>query len=153
MSFLAVVAAAFVAEPIIAASEFSQDLEVPEYRPIAVATDSSLSGPVTNAFHLWDIQEIYSNADGSVQFVELFCSTSGQQFLSGHTLRLEQISPVSTLNTFNFANSGTPTTNATLLIGTSNLGTLYGVTPDQVMPANFLSTSGTNKRVNCSRGC
>lgn len=30
------------------------------------------------AFHLYDIREIYSNGDGSVQFVELFTAANGQ---------------------------------------------------------------------------
>src|SRR5690349_15316951 len=34
------------------------------------------------AFHLFYIQEAYSNADGSVQFIELFTSADSQQFLT-----------------------------------------------------------------------
>jgi hypothetical protein len=42
------------------------------------------------AFHLWDITEVYSNADGSVQFVELeVCATiacNNENLLTGHTI-------------------------------------------------------------------
>ena len=38
------------------------------------------------SFHDWDINEVYSNADGSVQFIELFTSSNGQEFLSGHKI-------------------------------------------------------------------
>jgi hypothetical protein len=37
-------------------------------------------------FHQWNINEVYSNADGSVQFIELFTGAGGQQFVSGHTI-------------------------------------------------------------------
>ena len=107
--------------------------------------------PAKAAFHLFDIQEIYSNSDGSVQFVELFTTTDSQQFVSGHTLRLEQISPLATLDTFTFPTNGpSPTSNKTYLIGTSTLDSLYGLTPDFILPANFLNVTGgfSNKRLN-----
>ena len=42
--------------------------------------------PAFAAFHLWAINEIYSNADGTVQFIELTALAGGQQFTSGHSL-------------------------------------------------------------------
>ena len=117
----------------------------------ALAASLALLSSAHGAFHLYDIQEIFSNADGSIQFIELFTADSGQEFLSGHTLRLEQITPASTLNTFNFSNGPAPTNNRTLLIGTASL-TALGVTPDFIIPAGFLTTSGTNKRVNFAEG-
>ena len=113
----------------------------------ALAASLALLNSAHAAFHFYDIQEIFSNADGSVQFIELFTADTGQEFLSGHTLRLEQITPPSSLSTFNFSNGPSPTENRTLLIGTASLIAL-GVTPDFIIPAGFLSTSGTNKRVN-----
>ena len=103
------------------------------------------------AFHLFDIQEVFSNVDGSIQFIELFTTSNNQEFVGGQTIRLEVASPVSTLNTFTFpANGPTLTANKTYLIGTSNLTALYGVTPDFVLPANFLQvgTGFTNKQLN-----
>ena len=38
------------------------------------------------SFHLWVMDEVYSNADGTVQFLELSTTFGGQQFLAGHTL-------------------------------------------------------------------
>ncbi len=43
--------------------------------------------PVSATFHLWTMNELYSNADGSVQFLELTALASGQEFVEGHTLR------------------------------------------------------------------
>src|SRR5258708_21976303 len=39
--------------------------------------------PVSATFHLWQMSELYSNADGSVQFLELTALTSGQEFVAG----------------------------------------------------------------------
>src|SRR5262245_14636150 len=37
-------------------------------------------------FHLWKISEIYSNADGSVQYIEFATAAGGQEFLHAHVL-------------------------------------------------------------------
>jgi len=49
---------------------------------------SLMLAPVTASavFHLWDITEVYSNADGSVQFIEFATNTNSQDELAGHTL-------------------------------------------------------------------
>jgi len=84
------------------------------------------------SFHLWDINEVYSNADGSVQFIELFTSSGGQQFVSGHTITSTGAAD------FTFpSNSPSPTAGHHLLIAT---GDINGVTPDFTIPANFLTT-------------
>ena len=103
------------------------------------------------SFHLWKIQEVYTNFSGTVQFVEFFTSASGQQFLSGHTLA----STGATTFTFpsdlplnsplaGHPNTASTTANMTFLVGTSNLTSLYGVVPDYIIPANFLTAGGIN---------
>ncbi|MCA9240260.1 MAG: hypothetical protein KDA37_08675, partial [Planctomycetales bacterium] len=86
------------------------------------------------AFHFWDISEVYSNADGSVQFIELFTNANSQQFLLNHTI-------TSNANTFSFpSNSPSPTSLHHLLIATAGFGSLPGgVTPDFTLPANFFN--------------
>jgi len=42
--------------------------------------------PSSAAFHLWIIDEVFSNADGKVQYIELRALTGGQQFLAGHSI-------------------------------------------------------------------
>ena len=39
--------------------------------------------PVHAAFHLWNIREIYTDASGTYQFIELFSSSSSQTFVGG----------------------------------------------------------------------
>lgn len=36
--------------------------------------------PADAAFHRWEINELYTSPDGSVQFVELFAPFDGQEF-------------------------------------------------------------------------
>src|SRR6185312_16868218 len=43
-------------------------------------------GPAAASFHLWTIDELYSSADGKVQFMEMTALAPAQEFLSGHTL-------------------------------------------------------------------
>jgi hypothetical protein len=99
-----------------------------------------LSAPAQASFHLWQIREVFSSADRSVQYMEMFSSsTFNQNFLSGHTIRT-----TSALNTFTFpTNTGTPTQNKNLLIATAGFGSLPGgVTPDYILPANFFNPTG-----------
>ena len=44
------------------------------------------ASPAEASFHLWKIQEVFTNYDGSVQFVELVTNFDGQNFLAEHTL-------------------------------------------------------------------
>ena len=59
------------------------------FAPLVVVLKSlAVSALSANAaFHLWHVKEVFSNADGSVQFIELFDSIGGEQFVANHTLR------------------------------------------------------------------
>jgi len=88
-------------------------------------------------FHDWTIAEIYSNADGSVQFIELSCPNSGETFLGG--VRVWCTSGNRT-NVFTFPTdlSGN-TEDAKLLLATPGFAAQPGgIVPDYVIPANFL---------------
>jgi len=95
-------------------------------------------GAARAAFHLWQLNEIYSNADGTVQFIELTALQGGQQFLTGHTITSSQgTSSIS----FTFP-SDLPgdTAGRSLLIGTAGFAALGVVTPDYIVPNGFLFT-------------
>ncbi len=55
------------------------------------------------SFHLYDIKEVFSSSDGSVQFVELFTFVSGQQSLNGIPIIASQ---GASSNTFVFPSNG-----------------------------------------------
>ena len=42
------------------------------------------ASPAWATFHLWDASEVYSNADGTIQFVELVTSFDNQHLMAGH---------------------------------------------------------------------
>ena len=89
------------------------------------------------SFHLWKVDEIYSNATGSVQFIELSVTSSGEQFLTGHTISVtEGSNPAHTL----MFPSDLPgdTANRHFLIATQGFARLGIVTPDYVVPDGFL---------------
>jgi hypothetical protein len=110
----------------------------------------ALTLPASANFHLWDINEVYSNADGSVQFIELFCASNGQEVLAGHTLTFRTDTTIN--NSFTFlTNSGTPTGGKSLLVGTANLSAILGVTPDFIISSQFFA-AGVNNTINFENG-
>ena len=91
-------------------------------------------------FHEWQITEVYSNADGSVQYVEFFTDTSNQQFLQNHDF-------TSDANTFTFLTNlpvPPPTANRHFLIATPAFASQEGaVTPDYTFASGaFFSVNG-----------
>lgn len=92
--------------------------------------------PARATFHLWSIAEIFSSADGKVQFIEFVALDGGQQFLSGHNL-------VSGTKTYNFtSNLPGDTAGRRFLVGTTSFAALGVVQPDYVVPDNFLNVAG-----------
>jgi hypothetical protein len=94
------------------------------------------------SFHLWVIDEVYSNASGSVQFIELSTSASGEQFLSGHAITVKSRDSTymqGVTNTFTFPNNlPGDTANHHFLIATQGFANLDIVKPDYVVPDGFL---------------
>jgi hypothetical protein len=96
-----------------------------------------LASPAYATFHLWEFNELYSNADGSVQFIELLTSFDLQQFTNGERIRAGS----GTDNVvFVFpSNTPSPTGGHHLLLGTDDFAALSGaVTPDFILPDGFL---------------
>lgn len=98
-----------------------------------------VAGSAHATFHLWKIDEIYSNADGSVQFIELRALSGGQQFLAGHTITSSQGTQT---RSFTFP-SDLPrdSANRKFLIGTQGFAALNVVAPDYIVPDGFVFTS------------
>jgi hypothetical protein len=94
-------------------------------------------------FHLWRIKEIFSNADGSIQYIELYCDSAGQGVLTGHTLTATD---GTTTHTFTFPTDLTVSTlDKHLLIATPGFANLPGaVTPDYTLPCgSFFSPAAS----------
>ena len=104
------------------------------------------------SFHLWYIQQIYSNADGSVQYIQLQAYAGGQQFVRNHSLRVTQGSsshsftvprdlPYDTADMTGDGYGGYyggMTTYKSMLIATQGFADLNIVAPDFIVPNGFL---------------
>ena len=109
-------------------------------RHLAACAVALVALPAPASFHLWAIDEIYSNADGTVQFVEMSAFAGGQQFLAGHTLA-SNAPGGNKLFTFP-SNLPGDTLGKKMLLGTAGFAALGVVAPDYVLPDGFLSRSG-----------
>jgi hypothetical protein len=106
------------------------------------------------SFHTYQIHQIFSNADGTIQFVVLHevAGENNEHFLAGHTLTSTQGGTTKTY-TFNknlpgasmgYGDTPTPTAFTYVLIATQGFAALGLVTPDYVIPNGFLPlTNGT----------
>jgi hypothetical protein len=98
------------------------------------------------AFHLWQVKEAFSSADGSVQFIEMSDSFGGEVFVQGSTLTANSDGNIKTF-TFPSNISSTP---GSMLIATTGFGSLPGgVTPDFTfgqggVSGNFFNPNATN---------
>jgi hypothetical protein len=93
------------------------------------------------AQHLWNITQIYSNSSGTLQFIEMFDSFGGQQFLTGQSIQVTNGTSTHTFTLPSFPTS-TDSLNHALLFGTAGLHAAGGPTPDFIIPDGFLFTGG-----------
>ena len=104
---------------------------------------AALAVPAQASFHLWKITEVYSNTDGSVQFVEMVNASSGENFVGGHVLQSRN--PNNSMRTTFTVPSNLPsaeTAGKSLLFATAGFAVVAGVTPDFTLPAAFMNPLG-----------
>jgi hypothetical protein len=105
----------------------------------------ALTRSASAVFHEWNIEEIFSSANGSVQYIELRTNVDSQNFMDDHELVSE-----ANANTYIF-DGNLPSTNTagrSLLLGTLAFAALPGaVAPDYVIPSNFFSIDGDTIRL------
>jgi hypothetical protein len=109
----------------------------------AVALTLCAAPSALASFHLWRFSEIYTDASGNVQFIEMNTTFSGQQFIPGHTIKCTNAAGTLS-NTFTFqTNTCAPTNNKRIIIATAAYANLPGApAPDYTIPANFLFKEG-----------
>jgi len=99
--------------------------------------------PAQAAFHLFRIDQVYSNADGTVQYVVMreVTGSDGENFWQGNALTTTGAAGT---QRFPFpANLPSPdTASRSVLIATSGFAALGLVTPDFTIPAGFIPTAG-----------
>lgn len=106
-----------------------------------------LLGSASAAFHLYRINELYSNSDGSIQFIELTVGGfNDEYFWAGQSITVSRSGQPTHSFTFpgNLPLSATTpnTANTSVLIATQGFADLGIVTPNYVIPAGFLYTGG-----------
>ena len=98
--------------------------------------------PSKAAFHLWNLQELYSDSTGSLQFIELFTTFDSQQFVGGQQISVSNVGNTLT-NTFTLpSNLPSSSSGKSFLFGTAGLQAAGGPAPDFIIPNNFLFTAG-----------
>ena len=94
------------------------------------------------SFHLYRINELFSSADGSVQFIELTVGPfNGESFWQGQSVTA---SAGGITHSFTFPTNlpSFITANTSVLLATQGFANLGTVTPDFILPAGFLFTGG-----------
>jgi hypothetical protein len=108
------------------------------FAALAAVLGLAAAAPAFAGHHLWDFTEVYSNSDGSVQYIEMIGGANNEQGLGPFTI-------TAGANTLNFVtNLGSSLTSGKwVLVATSNFAGLPGgITPDYIIPGNFFATGG-----------
>jgi hypothetical protein len=107
-------------------------------RTLAFATALLAALPAAATFHLWQMRELYSSADGKVQFLELSALSGGQEFVAQHTITATQ---GSVTRSFTIpGNLPGDSAGRRFLVGTESFQALAipgGFRADFVVPDNF----------------
>ena len=103
------------------------------------------TAPALAKNHLWRVKEVFSNPDGTIQFIELAacCGSSNEFFLEGQI-----VSSDATGNSFVIPSDvEPPTLNKHYLLATSGFAALPGApTPDRTIVNGFFSIDGDTIR-------
>lgn len=108
---------------------------------LAVVALSAL--PAHAGFHLWSLNEIFTNSSGTLQFIELRTTSGTENFVGGMQISVTNVANTIT-NTFTLPGGSLAgsTANKNLLFGTAGLQAAGGPTPDYIIPNNFLFSAG-----------
>jgi uncharacterized repeat protein (TIGR01451 family) len=108
------------------------------FRMTIAALGLVVSAHASATFHLWQITEIFSNASGTIQYIELEALAGGQQFVNGHSLYAERTGNGggSVGLTYNLPGD---TAGKKMLIASDAFAALGVVTPDYVFSSSFHS--------------
>jgi hypothetical protein len=107
--------------------------------------------PAQAGHHQWIISEIYSNADGTIQFVELLGTADNEQGIGSFSVTtLGPEGSVASSASLSPDLPSTATDGAYLLIGTAGYATIAAAqgapAPDRTLPDNFLELTGDRVR-------
>ena len=100
--------------------------------------------PAHAEFHLFKIDQVYSNSDGSLQYVVMRESTgsNGENFWNGQTLTATNSAGVQKQLRFPSNLPSSATASRSVLIATAGFAAATGLTPDFTIQDRFLPTDG-----------
>jgi len=115
------------------------------FRGLLAASFALIANAAWATFHTFQIQQIFSNADGSIQYVVLHESIGfdGQNFLVGHSLFATPAMAMTQQFPFPSDLPSSSTAGKHVLIATQGFASLGIVTPDYIIPNGFIPLSGT----------
>jgi serralysin len=89
-------------------------------------------------FHYWDVNEVFSNADGTIQYVEFTTQMPFQDLIGTHGVEFRK--NAAALVTVPFVTNlfTTDTTGHSLLVATPAFAAAAGIDPDYPMPAGTI---------------
>ena len=108
---------------------------------VTIVFPFAVAAPVMAGAHTWKVVELFSNGDGTIQYVEIqeCCGLPNEIGIGAGWIRSNANG-----NQYNFPGNlpaGT-TANAHILLATAAFAALPGApTPDHIIPANFFNTS------------
>jgi hypothetical protein len=112
---------------------------------LAVIAALVAADPAFATFHLWQIEEIFSNADGTIQYVEFSTTFDNQHLMQNHVLRSLMGATVQHDFTFPSNLGSNLTGNHFMLVATPAFAATAGITPDYVLPpGKFIELNKTN---------
>jgi len=117
-------------------------------RALSLIVALGLAGRAQAAFHLWSIREIYSNSSGSLQFIEMFTASAGQELVGGQTITVTDAANPALQHMFTIPSNlvvpgGMTTANHAFLLATSGAQAAGAPAPDYAtLPTGFLFPDG-----------
>ena len=109
------------------------------------------AAPASGSYHLWQVSEVFSTADGEIQFIEFFNFNGGEQFLKTFNVEVTRTGGSGFFFPTDLPVPGVqPTTaNKSFLVGTPSYAAFPGAAaPDYVLPSdNFFDVSGDTLRL------
>ena len=111
----------------------------------AVVVGSLAIAPTARAaFHLWNVQELYTNSSGTLQFIEFSTTFSGQNFVGGQTISITSAGVTHSFTMPSNLSTSIDTTNKDFIIGTAGVQAAGGPAPDFIIPSGFLFSAASS---------
>ncbi|HKY33929.1 MAG TPA: hypothetical protein VJV23_15470 [Candidatus Polarisedimenticolia bacterium] len=103
------------------------------------AVAAAVSSGASAGGHTWDVNEVFSNADGTIQFIELKETGGGAGETGTGGKVVSSLTKAFTMT----SNVASPTSFKHILLATAGFAALPGApTPNYIIPSNFFSVSG-----------